>query len=447
MYLIAEFIMDPELKRSVNNGDLEALKELIRKGVDLDPDMGPKDDLFLLEMAIKKGNTEILKLLLKNGAKLFSHLMYDELAMLKCDNRKDIIDVVHNYWTGDFSEFIELSCQCGDKEMFQIYLGFEDDVQKTFASKRLLRFAVMGGNTEMVKLFLCKSDLHGSIDENGQTILHCAADHHDSPDEFDLPDKEKVTMLLIDRGADVLKGREITAENFMDVRHLSVLEESFAKGTGEATRILLEHGAYFNVNKRGLGILESLKKYGEVHDWKEDPALVLIEFIAKMRLDSSTAVSDENLKSINSSRKLRNHLAMCEAELRRMDSAMLSDCNKTFLHFLMIKDQNKLAAITRNEIVVGKLKSVECRDNFPIYSSLLKYQLRRGLWRNLLLNKVKRFFHAVASAEGNEGLPMLPQICVEHIFSFFDSNDFKGLIAVCDPTNPFDLDICDLAID
>lgn len=158
-------------------------------------------------------------------------------------------------------------------------------------------------------------------------------------------------------------------------------------------------------------------------------------------------VSEEDLKIIESNQQLKSYQEQCEREIEEMKKEVLEGSTITFYHFLTLRDLDQLAAVARNESVLKVFKSDVCATKFPLYADSLKYQMKKGLWRKLLLSKVRRFFHAVADAEGNEGLVKLPFTCIDKIFGYLRNVDLRTLIAVCDPINKLTTEIFDINLE
>lgn len=213
-----------------------------------------------------------------------------------------------------------------------------------------------------------------------------------------------------------------------------------------AVQLLLDYNADVNIAEvNGKSIVSQALKYQEISEWVDDVkfncGLILTRHIVKIKSAGSN-VSKNILQDIATNQKLREFKVKCEAEIEKMKG---DSVEVLFYKILMSKNLHRLASLARNNFVVQMITSNECNTEFPIYSSPLKYQMKKGILRNFLLNKVKNFFPAVAKAEGNEKLPRLPYLCIDEINSYLSNNDLRNVIRVCDPFNDdFQVDMCDV---
>lgn len=236
-----------------------------------------------------------------------------------------------------------------------------------------------------------------------------------------------IIELFLEHGIDV---GEIDFNNKLTTLSLAVKNKCEV-----AVQLLLDYGADVNVD---VGIM----RYGTTIKCNE----IIIRHIVKMQNENLT-VSQNILRDIDGNDRLRARglKARCESEIESMKE---DDSEVPFWGILISNHSDSgLAKFARNEEIVRVLRSDECRDKYPIYSNVLKNQLRRGIWWNLLLSKVQYFFHALAEVEGNENVPKLPKYCVDEIFSYFSKRDLRNLIRVCDPCGTFDVDLCDIELE
>lgn len=158
-------------------------------------------------------------------------------------------------------------------------------------------------------------------------------------------------------------------------------------------------------------------------------------FVAKAQL-SHSYFNQQILDIINETSDLQSYKIECEKEVKLMKENIIPKTTISFYNLLTTSDLNQLAAYATNSNVLKAFKfqykiSSEPRKMFHVYYDDLRYQIKKGLWHKLLLSKVFGFFSAVAEAEGNEGLPKLPALCVAEIFSYLSNRDLQILHHVC----------------
>lgn len=380
---------------AIEAGKLKIVENLLDYGADL----GKMNDQekTALNLAIEEGQCEIVKLLLSHGAKIDKN---DQPALHQ-------------------------ACDSGHRDLVELFLERGDDIyQLGYSDATLLHSAVHGANPDIVKMFLDKFDLEAR-DNIGKTPLFYT-------------NGEKVIELLIDRGADI---HAISTGEY----GMTVLQRACHRDYSAAAKVLLEHGADFNSkNSRGECLMEI--GFEKTFSSKVKSVIkVIVRHLVKMKSED-VFVSEDNLRVIEGDERLKSFQDRCESEIEEMKKEVLEGSTISFYHFLTLKNLNQLAAVAGNEDVLKVLKSDVCKTKFPLYADLLKYQMRKGLWRKLLLGKVRRFFHAVADAEGNEGLAKLPITCIDKIFSYLRNIDLKTLIEVCDPVNKFTTEFYDIAL-
>lgn len=243
-------------------------------------------------------------------------------------------------------------------------------------------------------------------------------------------DPRKSIELLLDHGADA---------NSRDDNNMTALEQAVRYQREDAVQILLEYGADINIptsnNKNIVRLTLDLEFLNN-----RRCAEVITHHVVKMQY-AKLFVSQEILQEIANNNELSYAKYSCNFEMiREIDNSI------PFWKILTYNSQS-LIYFARNESTVKYLRSKECDKRFQIYASHFRSQIRRALWRNILLDKVKLFFRAVAKAKGNEHLPVLPRLCVDEIFSYLGNRDLRNLIRVCDPFNYFDLDIQNIELE
>lgn len=110
----------------------------------------------------------------------------------------------------------------------------------------------------------------------------------------------------------------------------------------------------------------------------------------------------------------------CRNELEHMKSARLD--SYTTLYSILSKSINEMALHSENNTLQEIINSADFYEQFPIYGSLLKLQLKRGLSRRPLLKTSK------ASLKFLTGLT-LPDACSERIFRYLSNEDLQHIIS------------------
>lgn len=423
-----------QLFAAAHHGDVDTIDRLLENNkIHVDATDGRENTALFVATEAKKIGA--IQALLKHGANANISNEYQvaplEFAICNCEPEIIKLLVSHGADMYEGRGALQLAYYSGRQEVVQLLLDHGANINEiNCEGTSAFQAAIQGGNINLIKPLLGKFDIEAK-DKCDNTALFYAV-------------KQGVAELLLDRGArtDV----EISDESHCWSRN--VAHHAIQECRGEAAKVLLEHGAEVdNVDTFGKTILEtalySVKYCRDTESVEKNPYLVVVRHLVKNSL-----MSERHLKTINENQELSKFKAKCEKEITAMKrKVILKGINGiTFFYgFLMTKDVNKLATIARNEKAIAALNLV--KKKFKIYFSLLTYQMRRGLWRNILTSKVKYFFYALAHTEQNKGLPILPKPCVDKIYSYLDSNDLRALIQICDPSNHFDAEICDVQID
>ncbi|XP_020288007.1 POTE ankyrin domain family member B2-like [Pseudomyrmex gracilis] len=184
----------------------------------------------------------------------------------------------------------------------------------------------------------------------------------------------------------------------------------------EVVAMLLDRGANINAIS-----------YMDYNDFSscivcEEIADFLKQHIVKIKA-ANLSVS-EQLLSMSSNFEIRDLQDECEKEVAIMKNEKISNTNISF-YDILIKDTNRVAIYMRNENVVQVLRSDEYKTKFPIYSSMIKNQFRKGMKKKELLEQGTKIFYFFCN------FPELPLGCIEQIFSYLSDNDIRILIDTC----------------
>lgn len=390
-------------------GNAEMVKLLLDYGAY--PDFMDDDAHCPLSGAIFSGCLEVVKLLVEHGGTLFGEKNYR--GALRWALRSGYLDIA------EF--FMERGAG--------IYA--DDEGENSDDRESALIAAIQSKSVKIVKLFLDKLDLNEASrgdDYQVNTPLITAASKGD----------KTIIELLLDHGARVGSVR-------IDSETEDPLHIACKTGNGDAVSTLLECGADVNTlnNENKCPLAITYQRLAGIWDsrWYYS-CEILTKHVVKM-LFEGLQVSEENLKVIESHDHLRKYKVECEKEIERMKGNFIDKTEVSFHEILVLKSQHKLADLARNDDVVKGLTSDKCKKQFPIYFAMLKKQLRRGVYRKLLISKAGAFYRALA--KGNKRLPKLPFTCIDEILSCLTSNDFRKLIRMCDPA--FDTEIIDIKFD
>lgn len=382
---------------AVEAGNCKIAELLIKYGADVNPQ---SNDPAPLRIAVRRGHCDIVELLLDNGAKIH-------------DLRRPLL---------------HFACYVGDEDVVELLLDRGADLdEKAPGGETALHAAAKGGYPEVVKLFLDEYNIDVKDFCEKSALFYAKR-----------PD---VIELLMDRGANINLRSWISYDR-------TILHNACHEGWAEAVWMLLEYNADINSeDNTGRNLFDSAmngeRLRGHPDSIKRNTALTLTRHIAKL-LSQNLTVPSAYMDMVDNVEQYDTLKEDCLKEIEEMKTEMIAG-SLSFYRLFLSRDLNQLAFIVSDDGIVKAVRSKYCKAKFPIYASSLKYQAKRGLWRKLLLDKVKRFFDAVADAEGNDGLPKLPFSCVDQILSYVSNNDLRCLIDVCDPFE-FNTEISDIDI-
>lgn len=366
-----------------------------------------------LRWAAKKGDLEIVQLLLDKGADLRSSNIGQECDVLYLACQKNHLDVA------------KLLLHSGAV----IHPPSEDSLSA-------LSYALRYKNRKMVRLLLdYQSDVDYLYDDSifskgGSPLIR--AIYNSSIHEFTSPDDLERRLgelfeILLDQGS--------TVYNVSDPWGNTIFWYALERQDKHILPLLLQHDLNFFFKDDW-----SFECFFPSATMKEQ--MLITRHIVKLQLEG-IPIYPSTEKHIKSNKKLVNHQNSCMLEVDLLKSEMIGDSTVYFYDLFSSKDSNRLAAYARNKDILQVFKSDKVEKKFPIYAETLRYQLKKGFWRKLLLDKVRGFFHAVSRAKGNENLPKLPFVCINEIFDKLKNCDLKKLAGICDPA--FEMEICDLS--
>ncbi|XP_020297403.1 ankyrin repeat and KH domain-containing protein 1-like [Pseudomyrmex gracilis] len=338
-------------------------------------DMDYIDTSYRLIRAIREGNLERAREILPYYGLSYSQV-WKEGYVLLCD-------AIENRHT----EVIKLLLTYGSK--------VNSNTGETYNTP--LNFAVKNGDIKIVKMLLDRRANVNATTRYGTTPLHNAI----------VKEKIEIAELLLNHGADV---------NASDKYGVTPLCLAVKTSHVDGVAMLLDRGANINaISNNDYYDFSSCINCEEIADF-------LKQHIVKIKA-ANLSVSEQVL-SMSSNFEIRDLQDKCEKEVAIMKNEKISNTNISF-YDILIKDTNLLAIYIKNENVVQVLRSDEYKTKFPIYSSMIKNQFRKGMKKKELLEQgTKNFYFFCNFFE-------LPLECSEQIFSYLSDNDIRILIDTC----------------
>lgn len=388
------------------NPSKEILTKLVNLGADVNSlDVnGETQGRTALFTAVALEKIEIVKLLLDNGAQVHSTgenllsilpLTYDksflQILQLLVDHGAD----VNEPCVDDSETPLSIAAMEGYVEIVEFFLD-----RGAFISVIPLFYAVSNGHLRTVQLMLDRG-----FDVNAvcvKTMLSCAVSRGDLP----------MAKLLMDRGADVDDPSDCgkyPLHYALDLEHPEML------------KLLLDRGADVNVTYDGKTPLENAVSSGNNVEFGK---LLVRKVVWIKSLDLQ--VSEENLKACELNDVIWNYCCECEAEIDALKCVEFEDSDLRYFDVFALEDVDKLAALTRNDNIVGVIKSNDFVEKFPIYGQIVVKNFNRGVLRNNDLQLIKRFFNYLAARKVDR-LPKLPLTFVGELFACLNSNDITKL--------------------
>ena len=168
-------VLTNALNYATERGYTEVVKLLLDNGAD------PNGGSYLLETAVEKGYTEIVRLLLKKNARP-SHYV---LGFAAHDGHRKIVELLLDKWGGSnlfdeavLSYALSNAVEGGDINIVELLVnnGADPDRTAPYGNTSVFLEAVQKGNTEIVRLFLKKGANPDLQDGKGYTALMYAAE-------------------------------------------------------------------------------------------------------------------------------------------------------------------------------------------------------------------------------------------------------------------------------
>ncbi|XP_020298631.1 POTE ankyrin domain family member B2-like [Pseudomyrmex gracilis] len=276
-----------------------------------------------------------------------------------------------------------------------------------FSGVTALWCAVRKRHVDGVMMLLYRgANVNTQTREFGTTLLHNAVEYKNM----------KIVDLLLNYGANINASKKSGVTPLylaVDKRHV------------DGVAMLLDRGANINAVP-----YNNYWLYFSEHWYWIQVAEILKQHIVKMK--TANLFVSEQILSMCSNYEKRDLQDKCEKEVAIMKNEKISNTNISF-YDILIKDTNLVAIYMSNENVVQVLRSDEYKTKFPIYSSMIKNQFRKGMKKKELLEQGTEIFYLLFN------FPKLPLGCIEQIFSYLSDNDIRILIDTFKSPNSTDI--------
>ncbi|XP_020293932.1 putative ankyrin repeat protein RBE_0220 isoform X5 [Pseudomyrmex gracilis] len=281
--------------------------------------------------------------------------------------------------------------------------------------------------------------LHHAIKFENMEIAELLLNHGANVNASDKSELVSGVQMLLDRGANV---NAETRYGTTPLHHAIKFENM------KIAELLLDHGANVNasdksgtplccaVEKKNVEVVAMLLDRGAninaishndycdffSRNYCEEIAECLKQHIVKIKA-ANLSVSEQLLSMIRNY-EISDLQNKCEKEVAIMKNEKISNTNISF-YDIVIKDTNLVEIYMRNENVVQVLRSDEYKTKFPIYSSMIKNQFRKGMKKKELFEEGIKSFYFFCN------FPDLPLECIGQIFRYLSDNDIRILIDTC----------------
>lgn len=390
----------------------------------------------LLHLAAASGKLRRVKLLLRHKADL---------------NARDSKDksVLH----------YAVTCNCAAVTDYLVSVGADVNARDR-QGLSVLHYAIISGSSEVIDILLRNGADLEAVDERGWSAIHIAVlvlsigstllmDHEGvvSLDTRDILNwrprrvaidlmRERIVRILLVHGANVnVRTKEGHSPLFYAVitghRNLvklliskganvndqttdgqTALIAACQRGLSKIAEILIYHQADVNLkSKQGVTALSSMRQDNRT-------AEVIVRHIAKLEARKQF-VDEENQRTIRINEELQRYHNKCESELARMRSENIEkSCNMSY-YYILSKDLETIASLTRNYEVVRAFEGDEYQDKYPVYAEELKAKFAVATAR-------RNFIHNMESCLKNIFADIhFPDLAIEKIVTHLKFDDFN----------------------
>lgn len=326
---------------AIVKGNLQEIKELLKKGAKLVPDRKhefPSGYIFCRSnLNVRK---KILELLIKHGYdvsfrnRLSSNIFFDFTYYFVEKNDPDaaeIAEILHNS-------------------------GVPLDEVETFSGLTPLLNSIKNQNFQLTSYLIKKgADLTAVSKFHGLTPLLLAV----AVKNID------IVELLLSSGADV------NSQNFYGY---TALHEACFMHNQRLIGLLLQHGADLCAEARN-GITPTCKLNPEKKNY-ERCMIIMVKEIAKLNFNN-TPVSENEAEFIIVNLMAREHFERCTDELRQMSNTKFHGAHSYYSILNMSINMRKLANLTKNEVLLKKFEKNS--QIFPYYINDLRRILNEAI--------------------------------------------------------------------
>lgn len=434
------------IEASITSGHIDTLKVLLEVGTVTNADYMSyirKEptvtfDFSALHHATQRGNLEVIKLLIKNGAHVNAR---------DCRGKTPLHIVA-----GDNPLLVE----------YFIREGSNVNARDTLQLQTSLHIAVNKKNVECVNLLLANGAAEIMIaDKTGETVLHYAArgsaellrlilDHKrydinckdnngDTPVHFAVEKSLKNTKLLLAYGADVnANNRHKDTPLFYAIQkgyknvinyllsNYKITTEVDLKDEAALTILCNFHDVFSRLLMLGFDV-NSLLKDGPAYvealfDISETRGSVILTKEIALAVARNDRVDAKYLEIIA---RTAIHAELYRIYEKMVQSMMAEKIEDTTISYFNIctKDVNQLIRYMSNEKVVKALLNQDYKVTFPNYADKIVEQFKIGKEAKLTLDKcIKNCYFVFAQ---------VPVTCFEKVLSFLAFSDIINLIEAC----------------
>lgn len=398
-------------------------------------------DLTTLHFAAAGGNEKIVKFLLDHqGANVNAKDRRDNTTLhyaVRGGNAK-IVQLMLDYGICVNSANLggetplHIACELGFDSVLKVILRFNPNVNATVTDPVMLR------SCKSIKpIYLAVA--RGKNDECVKLLLNCG---------ISLNEDDDLGVSLIESAFhDIFWSKIFTAEDCAKMEKTTILEQLLVYGVKPDGFVIKEiHDYYKEVCYRycmellmaytqdisSFHLLQKLKQIGSP-SYCFERKKTIVQHLVLLGSDFTDVIDNHD--------ELKNFKVECEQEVETLKSKVFEDTTISYYNFMTTKEHNQLACYLRNNNIVKVFTSGEFEATFPIYALTLKSRFRKGMWRKLMLDRVKCIFLAGADAEENKNAPKFPLDYVDKMLEKMSNKDLRMMIVARDPIDGFDIDV------